>query len=948
MAVIQDSLLSVGRLGATRLGCITPRCPITIAGTRVDSYVRTGSVQIRSSRGSTPSSATLRIARGGGAPTVTEGQPIVIGFGTLANPMFGGIVRRVSLVMEGGLMAQQASNLECQDETWFLDRRKVYGHWKNVAIETVVAEVLSTYAPDFTAAYVETGLGTVVDYTAVGMPVTQVLTDLANLAPGTQWFTQHPLKVYFYATAPSSITMPETVTENNTLTGSLTHSTDLSQVRTRVRVIGANTRITEDAAVGATILSVDDISAFSASGGSCITDDGQVLTYTAAEALAPPSAPSLATRTGGLCNAVGITRSSSTATATVGGGAVAVSSIFRSGATATVTIINHRYISGQTVTIAGANESEYNGAFVVTVTGANTFTITVSGTPSSPASGTITSTLHHKYSTGDLVTVSGASQSEYNGTVTITVTGVGTFTYTVAGTPASPATGTITSFVDVSGQIDPGVYLTKATFVSADGETLASSASSSVTITAVATAGAPTPSVSSSTGLLGIGTGSAGYQYKIAHQTSAGETQAGTASGTATISVVTAPGSGMAAAPAAGGSLTLLATYYYAVTFVTASGETTAFTGVQLTLTGSNQSGSLTGIPTSGDGRVTSRRIYRTTSNPVGGALGPYYLVTTIANNSATTYTDTTANASLGAIADFGTNTTGWGQISLSAIPVSSDPRVVARVIYRTAANGSVFKRLATISDNTTTTYTDNIADSSLGQDASTVDLSGGAQLRVTSIAVSSDPRVTQRKVYRTKAGGTVYFLVGTIPDNTTDYFIDNTADASLSPTVEPSRASIVGLTGIPSSSDGSITRALTKGATISITVLRNDAAAQAALAALEGGDGIHDHKIQDSSLASVSALEAVGDADLEKFGSATVSVGYQTRDRFTFAGRAVTLNFSSPISVTGVYLGQDVTISDLELVGQTRRRDLWPRRTVSAATTRFTLNDLLRQVALR
>lgn len=56
---------------------------------------------------------------------------------------------------------------------------------------------------------------------------------------------------------------------------------------------------------------------------------------------------------------------------------------------------------------------------------------------------TVTTPTPHNLETGDKVTVSGAGQSEYNVTATITVTGPNTFTYTVAGSPATPATGTI-------------------------------------------------------------------------------------------------------------------------------------------------------------------------------------------------------------------------------------------------------------------------------------------------------------------------------------------------------------------------------------------------------------------------------------------------------------------------------------------------------------------------
>jgi hypothetical protein len=68
-----------------------------------------------------------------------------------------------------------------------------------------------------------------------------------------------------------------------------------------------------------------------------------------------------------------------------------VTSITRSSTTATVTTsINHGYATGVSVKIAGAVETAYNGVFVITVTGDTTFTYTVSGSPSTPATGTIT------------------------------------------------------------------------------------------------------------------------------------------------------------------------------------------------------------------------------------------------------------------------------------------------------------------------------------------------------------------------------------------------------------------------------------------------------------------------------------------------------------------------------------------------------------------------------
>lgn len=56
-----------------------------------------------------------------------------------------------------------------------------------------------------------------------------------------------------------------------------------------------------------------------------------------------------------------------------------------------------------------------------------------------------------------------------------------------------------------------------------------------------------------------------------------------------------------------------------------------------------------------------------------------------------------------------------YGSVTLTAIPTSTDPGVVARKLYRTVASGTEFLFLATINDNTTTTYTDTTIDTSLG-----------------------------------------------------------------------------------------------------------------------------------------------------------------------------------------------------------------------------------------
>jgi hypothetical protein len=110
---------------------------------------------------------------------------------------------------------------------------------------------------------------------------------------------------------------------------------------------------------------------------------------------------------------------------------------------------------------------------------------------------------------------------------------------------------------------------------------------------------------------------------------------------------VTAPGATTAALAGAGAGNVDDGTHSWKITFVTALGETTAGTASNIvTVTDKTMDGrvNLTAIPV-GPSTVTARKVYRT----VAGDAGAYKLVTTITNNTATTYTDNLADSGLGA-----------------------------------------------------------------------------------------------------------------------------------------------------------------------------------------------------------------------------------------------------------------------------------------------------------
>src|ERR1051325_400942 len=106
---------------------------------------------------------------------------------------------------------------------------------------------------------------------------------------------------------------------------------------------------------------------------------------------------------------------------------------------------------------------------------------------------------------------------------------------------------------------------------------------------------------------------------------------------------VTKPSSApSAAAGTVTGALDTSAAYRYKVTYVTGFGETDPSTHVAVTTT-STGSVNLTSIPVSTNGNVIARKLYRT----VGADTVSYLLLTTINDNTTTTYTDIIADGSL-------------------------------------------------------------------------------------------------------------------------------------------------------------------------------------------------------------------------------------------------------------------------------------------------------------
>jgi hypothetical protein len=347
-------------------------------------------------------------------------------------------------------------------------------------------------------------------------------------------------------------------------------------------------------------------------------------------------------------------------------------------------------------------------------------------------------------------------------------------------------------------------------------------------------------------------------------------------------------------------------------------------------------------IPCSPSPAVTYVQVYRTVN---GG--NTFYLATFYPNQPGTTinYSGVEHDATLvNQPLEPSVNTAGGlNQIDLSNIPLGS-AAVTARKIYRTIAGGGQLKLLATIANNTATTYTDTTPDASLGAAPPTVDTSGLGQPDGQVVAGATLLPVSGTSAF--EAGGgwaiigngeqiirytglTASALVG-IPATGVGAI---TATIAYNSTITTAPM----LTGLPATGVGALADALTVGDEVYLVVQVEDGARQAQLALGVGGPGIREEWVQDRRL-SITEARARGAATLAARPLDVRTVAYRCRDLRTASGKTITVNLPAPTSVSGAFKIQQVRIDNFR-----PHANQYPTFTVQASSERFSFEDLLR-----
>jgi len=292
------------------------------------------------------------------------------------------------------------------------------------------------------------------------------------------------------------------------------------------------------------------------------------------------------------------------------------------------------------------------------------------------------------------------------------------------------------------------------------------------------------------------------------------------------------------------------------------------------------------------------------------------------------------------------TNTTATqGTVLLSAIPIGA-AAVTQRKVYRTAANAAQLKLLATIANNTATTYSDTAADAALGVNVPSTDTSALQQPDGQVLAGSSVLPVAGAGPFESLGGWAIigngaqvirYTSTTLIAGYLTGIPISGIGAITATIAYNSTVTAAPMLTGIPASGGRSLVQALSAGDEIYLVVQVDDATRAAQLAAAVGGTGLREEWVQDRRL-SIGEARARGNATLAERALDQIRVSYTSRDLLTRSGLDIVCNLPAPTNLVGTFKIQHVVINNFRPYPTQ-----YPTFTVQASSSRFSFEDLLR-----
>jgi len=1001
---MQPAVLGTARLGNFRLGyepaalVTLRRAHVTILLAGVAAQVRIAGLTIRDLLNDAPNTATLTIDDAT-PPTVEQSLRITVNSDT-PRLLFAGNLQTVGLSYEG-LPAQRVWPSSAIDTTARANRRRPFGTYVSVSATTIAQALVSGYAPAFSTTNIAAGLPAV---SIIFDGTEDWITALARLAKAIGGYCKvEDLDAYLFLTDTTD--PPDAIddTAGRFLDDPpITMTSDVSQLRTRVCGKGHGEKTLVDVAAGETTIPIADAVMFNPAGGKAIigtTPDGaqsQIVDYTGVilgtaggvivgPGAAPSTAPSLALAAGaGLGSGVyqyaytmvtpaGESLPSPIASVTTGAVTAAPTSAITvsppTAGTPFMDVGTHDYVLTFTTALGETTPGPISASVTATATnqvgvintvplgpagvtgrkiyrrfnGAGTFKLDrtiANNTSTGPfgdgianaalgaAAPAVNTTAGNQVSVSAIGigaspttsrklyrTVVGGSQLKLLTTIaddTTTVFADSTADGSLgANAPISDASGLVQAY----GQVNAGStsILTTGTgplpasgwAITQSGDLFRYTGISGNMLTGIPASGVgallttvfygdpilPAPALTGVTGLTLAAL--AGTPVSIWVQRDDLAAQAAQAAidlvNAPQTTPVTAPTTAPTVTPSTGSGIDT-GVHQWAVSFGSVLGETLPSPIASATV------GSTVPAPTIAP---TLNSLTLGSTFPAGAV---FQWATTWVTASGETTPSATFSQTLSLTGYYGPISI-FAQSSFSAPPASA----TGRNLYRTTNGGSQLKLVGAFSGlSAATLFNDSTPDGSLGANAPTVNTaSAGNQAALSGMPIGPTG-TTSRKVYRTVAGGSQLKLQQTIANNTaTTGVTDATPDASLGANAPTSDTA--GLLGPP---PGYV------------------------------ADGIYEGPPIVDERRGEASLTALCDANLQLFSTPIVTVTYATHDQKTKSGKTVHVATTTPPIGPVDLVIQDVTITEIGT-----SPSVGPTFTVTASSTRFSLDDLLRRL---
>jgi hypothetical protein len=744
------ALSKVARSGATRSNYHNCQTFITMNGQRLGAGAVVGgpgilakSVTVNDSMNNVPTTAQLTFYK----IVPVEGNDLIITLGSVNNRQreLAGTILSVVHRYVGDLPVDRNMVYDAQliDYTWGLGRKKVSGKYTNNSVATIAAAILAG-ATQYTL-QVDSDIGAILvnEITFTEQTVDDALHQLVTRVGG-DYECDYLRVVHLFLTYKQD-TPPALINRAHRSMRDLVWTRDLSQVVTRVYHDCGGSNALEQIGPGETLIPVETAAWYETAGGVVLVNQQRVnyagVVLGGGGALVGPGAAPTAAINAAVVPGSGVT---------AGAHDYAVS-----------------YVTASGESLPGPRVSVVSGVIAPPTAGPALDTSKPLLAGNGPAPGAHDYAMTFVASTGE--TTPGPRVTINTGLVTPPTTGP---------TPAAGAVGP---------GPDDGAHDYAVSFVTAQGQSTPSPIGGQIQLagTPVPAPGAPTANTATTGGAVDIGQ----HWYGVTFVTARGETTVGNgvmgeAFGQGKIAdPAGAPGvtDGSGNNTVSGGN----AAYMYAYRGGGGQTLTSPSTDYVLTLVSSfpitYRNVSIT-VPASPDPNCTGIVLYR-----ANGYNPPRSYFTEIAtfSNVQSTFTDNFSSSS-GATPPANNNTTVTGSprqtIPIRTIPIGP-AGVIARKLYRTDNKGSAPKFLVTINNNSTTSYDDAAADSTLGAvgpGSNTAYVSTAVHLTNIARAIGSDAgAVTSRNLWRRSAGAGLRFLA-TIADNSASTYDDTIANSAL------------------------------------------------------------------------------------------------------------------------------------------------------------------------